>query len=393
MRTSTMNPVAGRLAGLLALLAASSAVWAGEFDKYVWETPRVVGIDQAKTAAMAEILAQEVQKILDAGPLAPLRTAYADIPREAYFSYFERGRIITTLAYAYPHVTGAQQEGIRKYVQNLLKDPEQAPWTQGILGRDQGASRTLSGVRVTEGDYLKYAPKSTPTVHVLYGLWLYGHRTGDWGTLKDCWPQIKQYYARCVSQETFLYGQMSAHVAIARLAKRFDDTQMQQAAVQALEKDLVAGQDTAGIEQRQKQTRFGKYYDKRNVGYFAGQPWMFLDASPEILRFIAESAKDQAVQRIGAIQTRYPLWWLHQAPYFTRWTGDEGVGIPPDLLGICYPIERWVKGTPPDTLAGYMRSAPTGIGDCYWLESLVQTIEAFGTTKWEPLDLAGRSMN
>ncbi len=46
-----------------------------------------------------------------------------------------------------------------------------------------------------------------------------------------------------------------------------------------------------------------------------------------------------------------------------------------------YPLERWVKDTPPDKLASYLRSVPTGIGDAYWIEGLVQTIEAFGTVK------------
>ena len=62
--------------------------------------------------------------------------------------------------------------------------------------------------------------------------------------------------------------------------------------------------------------------------------------------------------------------------------GGEGVGVTPELIGMIYPVERWVKGTEAAELA-YMRSAPLGIGDCYWLEALVQTIEAFGDVKWE----------
>ena len=156
----------------------------------------------------------------------------------------------------------------------------------------------------------------------------------------------------------------------------------------ALAADLEKGKDTNAIEQRQKKTRYAKFYDPRGVWAFAGQPWMFLDASPEILRFISDNpdTKKQAVERISAIKEVYPLWWLHQPPYFTRWTGDEGVGTPPDLFGMIYPIERWVKQTPADELAKYMRSAPTGIGDCYWMESLVQTIEACGPVQWSKVD-------
>jgi hypothetical protein len=34
------------------------------------------------------------------------------------------------------------------------------------------------------------------------------------------------------------------------------------------------------------------------------------------------------------------------------------------------------------TLQDYMRSGPTTIGDVYWIEALVQAIEATGTTVW-----------
>ena len=59
--------------------------------------------------------------------------------------------------------------------------------------------------------------------------------------------------------------------------------------------------------------------------------------------------------------------------------------MPADCFGMVYPIERWVKDTPPEKLALHMRSIPTGIGDSYWTEGLVQTIEAFGTVTREPL--------
>jgi hypothetical protein len=232
-----------------------------------------------------------------------------------------------------------------------------------------------------EGSY--FESKNTPTLHVLYGLWLYSDRTGDWEAVKQYWPQIRQCYLSQAATQTILYGQMSAHIAMARLARKFDDTATAAAAEKALEQDFNEGKDTAAIEARLKKTRFAKFSDGRNTRSFAGQPFMFLDASPEVLRFIKDNVKEQAVARIGKIEKAYPLWWLAQAPYFTRWTGDEGTGTPPELFGMCYSVERWVMDTPAEKLAACLKSSPTGIGDCYWLEGLVQTIESFGTIKWE----------
>jgi len=73
------------------------------YDKYLWETPRVTNIDGIATADLVAELQREVDKVLDRPTLAPLRLSYADIPYEAYWLYYERGRIVTTLSYAYPH--------------------------------------------------------------------------------------------------------------------------------------------------------------------------------------------------------------------------------------------------------------------------------------------------
>ena len=49
------------------------------------------------------------------------------------------------------------------------------------------------------------------------------------------------------------------------------------------------------------------------------------------------------------------------------------------------PVERWVVGASPATLARYTRSAPICLGDCYWMETLVLGIESATITRWENL--------
>jgi hypothetical protein len=52
------------------------------------------------------------------------------------------------------------------------------------------------------------------------------------------------------------------------------------------------------------------------------------------------------------------------------------------MMGMVFPIERWVAGAGAATLTRYLASAPSCRGDCVWLECLVQTIEAYGQTEW-----------
>src|SRR5580765_4361367 len=109
---------------------------------------------------------------------------------------------------------------------------------------------------------------------------------------------------------------------------------------------------------------------------------MFLDLSPEIGRYLADCVKDAVIKRHNLALKRFPLFWLREAPYSSRWTGDEGIGVPTELMGMIVPVERWVLGVPAGTLGRYTCSTPNCIGDCYWLETLIHAIESSGRTEW-----------
>jgi len=354
------------------------------YEKYLWETYRVSSIDTEATANLVAQLQNEIEQILDRPLLAPLRLSFGDTVEEAYWLYYEPGRIITTLSYAYPYVTSRQQNRIRRYVGTLLAHPKHAPYAESILGPTDGASRALHGRLIAEGRYITYHGHC-PTLHVLYGLWLYGDRTGGWAAIEPYWEQVKKRYRRGL-EEPRLYGQMGAHIAMARLAKKFGDLETLGLAEKALSADLEEGKDLTRIAERLKRTRFAYFHDPRRRGFFPGDCWMFLDACPEILRYLNDTQKEEVLRRTAALKARYPLWWLHQAPYFTRWTGDESVGITPEAMGMVFPVERWIAQKDPKQLAMYLRSTPVGVGDCYWIEALVQTIEAFGHLTWERVD-------
>lgn len=72
--------------------------------------------------------------------------------------------------------------------------------------------------------------------------------------------------------------------------------------------------------------------------------------------------------------------------YSSRWTGDEGLGIPTELMGMIVPIESWIAGADMEKLASYTRSTAIYIGDCHWIEMLVDAIEATGSTRWVKAD-------
>jgi hypothetical protein len=222
--------------------------------------------------------------------------------------------------------------------------------------------------------------KRKPIMGSFYGLWLYADRSSDWATLQTHYVRLADLYSLKATQ-CDLYGTMGAHIAMARIARHFDDRRMMTLAVSNAASAFQVGTDFATVE-----TAARKYWKERyesreeNLVY---QGWMFLDLCPEVGRYLADHVKAETLARHRLGLNRYPLFWLREVPYWSRWTGDEGLGIPTELMGMIVPVERWAVNVSPATLIRYTRSAPICLGDCYWLEALILAIEANGKTQWE----------
>src|SRR5262245_15022599 len=89
------------------LLTRPSVQGQGPWDKYINEKYQTTDIRPLANGLIDELRA-ETQKVLDAGPLAPHRCVFADTMDDMYFVYWQPGRIITTLAFAYPYLRPEQ---------------------------------------------------------------------------------------------------------------------------------------------------------------------------------------------------------------------------------------------------------------------------------------------
>lgn len=167
-----------------------------------------------------------------------------------------------------------------------------------------------------------------------------------------------------------------------------DDTQFQKTATCTV---TVAGgnqtvsnyQSTGGIGSAKGP--YWEWYDQRTDGTTV-RDWRVLNLTPEIGRYLREDAALLAgiTQRHARTWEVFPHWNLGLGcNYFTRnWTGDEGSGFVPEVMGMMMPVARWVLQRDGATLRSYMRGAPACTGDCHWLEALVSAIEGSGTTSW-----------
>lgn len=412
MKRFACIPMLGLAAGLWGLDSAPAARAVAPVDeaRYAWQFPVVRDVTGAD--ALVTELRHEVQRVLDAGHLAPLYVSTSDQESVGYMIYQEPGRLVTTLAWAYPHLTPAQQEAVRAYVNAEFADARFSPWGRTAYGKNGDTNFPLPR---DAGSPREDHPKDRwwyaradfglgrPFLHPLYGVWLYGWRTGDWTAVRTNWSAIVARYERYAgTAETRLYGGMGTHLAVARLAQQLGDAPVREAALGRLRTALTAGLDFDAVELlargapgKEWQSPYGSYpnlYDARTDGT-SYKGWLFLNLTPEIGRYLDEADATLRANVLArhAVGTRtFPLWWMPKANYFTRsWTGDEGSGLVSEVMGMMAPLERWVVHAPAATLARQMRGAPWGRGDCHWLEALVQAIEAHGTLAWRDVRYPG----
>ncbi len=358
-------------------------------ETYLWEYPLQDSL--VIDPFLLEELLREIDTIVAGGDLfyRPLPNNFSDQLYDHYYLFLEPGRILHTVAKAYPYLSSAVQASLRVMVAQLLANPVHRPWAPSPLPLDQGRER------------MSYTPDRVwgmgsgfgtfrPTIQNVYSLWLYVYRSGDTLTVQPYYNDIRNFYNNKVwgnHDRGTLYGTMQSHIGMARLAEMFGDTLQVNAARNNLTNALNNGLQMNTIDSLARngtQGWNGAYafaYDNRNIDW-VNLNYIFLNLSPEIARYLSQYLYTETTTRHLHYLDRFPLWWLRQAPYFNRWTGDEGIGIPSNTFGINMPLERWFMQRDAETLASYMLSAPTGAADSYWIEALVLAMESNGTDVW-----------
>jgi len=358
-------------------------------EKYLWEYPLqqnlVLNTDVTAT------LQSEMQRIIDTGNLMfrPLTCRYGDLIYDNYLLYHEPGRIFQTVALAYPYLNEAQKTTLRPMVAQLLNNNAHAPWSASPLNADAGTRREFYKSDIVWGLNSNFG-SYRPTIQGVYSLWLYLYRSGDTAAIQPHYSSIRDFYNSKVGNNVDpgnLYGTMCAHIGMARLAKIFNDSAQVNFASSNLSNYLIRGLDMHYVDSMAFYGKNGWNAPYANEYDFNSDNWVyrgyiFLNLSPEIGRYLKDTLFTQVSQRHTQGLQRFPLWWIRQTPYFTRWTGYESIGIPSESFGMFTPVERWVMNGDAETMVSYLLSSPLGVADCYWIEALVYTLESGATDEW-----------
>jgi len=360
-----------------------------DVNKYLWEYPLQNGL--VMDEGLTLLIREEMQKIIDAGSLEfrPVNCRYSDVMSDHYALYDEPGRLLQTVALAYPYMATSQQDSLRAFVSRLFLSNTHRPWAVNHVAADDGLIREFYQPEETWGLGSAFG-QYRPTIQNVYSIWLYIYRTGDTAAVQPYYNDIRTFYSSKVGAGVdpgSLYGTMSAHIGMARLAGMFQDQAQVTTATANLTNYLNLGLDIAYVDQQAWQGQSGwnapyarEYEARQDNWVYRG--YIFLHLSPEMGRYLDDEVNDDAVERHTWGLERFPYWWLRQAQYFCRWTGDEGVGIPAEMMGMVMPMERYVIGRDFETMSSYLLSAPLGIADCYWIESAVYALESNATDQW-----------
>ena len=369
------------------LLFTSTTLFSQNRTIYIWETP--VTHNVSAPHEMVNELRKEIDTLLKYNALAPLRVFYGDVIWETYFSYLEPARSILTLARSYKHLTASQRTMVAAYIREELSNPISSPWlrmSNPILSRTEGIRREYHLLDKIWGSDNVANYDNRPVLHLLYGLWLYAFNSNDYDLIEENWSEIKQYYQSYKNRELNLLSGIGAAIAVARMAEIMNDSQMLQTAVDDINNNLLL----QGLIDSAKDFAYNGFsgwdapypYNTDRARNLIFMGWIYLNISPELCRFLDDYYYSQVIADHNNEIQKFPLWWVRSVPYFSRWTGDESIGISSEVCGMASPIERWILDRDANSFSLYTRSVPYCVGDYHWLEMLVDNIELYGQTDW-----------
>jgi hypothetical protein len=266
------------------------------------------------------------------------------------------------------------------------------------------------------------------SARVLYAMWAYAAHTGDWEIVRQNWDLLRQAfgslvqgqdYASCMTGQPHvpwrLNSSINGLIGFARMANRVGDRQSEDRAGYLLAKTMVAWlaqwrapsslQHCEPNEERwhalrvygnvygdllpKLQSASGTYLDTRTQSWWPDQgftwctdptlfsaPWaeIFLEASPELLRFIDDYFHQDVSDQFDFVH------WIWPAMFSNAFSYQTGLG----QWGFASPYLRVaaaIKKEKPQQLLKWLPDAQLP-EDPFYIENLLAILYAEGRPQW-----------
>lgn len=372
--------------------APSSSVGAQALTDYVWrEQVRPVAYPDPELVARLE---SEVQAIVNAGHLAPFFlergfTTRQGIPGDSShpedglvkFSptgnvyWFDPGELIYTLSLTYPYLSSNLKNQVRAYLQNeMSRYPPLSPlpWPPNWL--TEGTRRETYAVPIRPNVW----PPPAPPLSTLYALWAYADATGDWAYLQNHWSQIKSLFDSKKGQIDS-YAAISGAIGYARIAAHLGRTAEAQEGENVAVSAMNAGRNFSAF----LQTANARYPDPGNQTAGLRAP-VFFGLVPEVGQFLRDTIGNTVTNYLNNLTDYYDgqyLWYLTRLG-LQKERGESNFHGP-ELAWSVFLAEAYTQDVERSELRCYL-DRPWGLGDVYYLQKLVATIETGGQPDLRP---------
>lgn len=373
--------------------ANGSAPLTVSFSTYVWSEPiRPIANPPADLVALLE---EEVRRIVNTNDhllpyflergfttpmlfpgdsLYPQDGLAACRPGNIY--WFDPGELVYTLSIAYTYLSPELQARTRGYLEaEMTRYPplQPLPWPANETWLVRGTAREPYPVSFRPNCW----PPPEPPLSTLYALWAYARYTGNWNYVRNLWPEIDALFDR-KKGSIDSYAAISGAIGYARIAKHLGRT----SEASEGENIAVTGMTNGLSFTYFRDTANARYPDPRDqlTGWRAP---VFFGLTPEVGRYISDTNRTAALGYLSDLTSANGvfLWYLTRAGLQAEIGESSFHG--PDLGWSIFLAKAYIERAGRATLRRYL-DRPWGLGDLYYIQKLVATIEAPGNTDPTP---------
>lgn len=413
---------------IVGLISPSNALAlsTNEIGKYPNEKLSVNQANNSRVTYLKTRLEDEVNRIIDKGHLEP---AYVEVGiMESYILWGNPGEQIYILSLTLPYLTSQTQTKLKTFLNQEIRTYD--PLSLGFEHCQNGwGSCEMTGNR-REFYSIPAAPNPDPIkpnlwpqpnvpVEAIYMVWSYADKTGDWSYISTNtttpsgtrWEKIKSLFNSIPASPT-TYGQIAGAIGYVRLLQKYNMTN-DATYSQALSK-IAAGM-TSGIDFKAfLNDSYSKYVNFNYNHDWAFTPFHYLRTpnatgamfAPEVGRYLKDHAlnnvkkavvfnpDDGQTGEVAAIESNWPTWYMNRGPYaeITEWVGHYGENhmLAPDTPWGVFMLEAYTLSASGEQLFNYL-SSPFSIGDLYYIQKVVATIEGYSQKCWENIQSGAKN--
>lgn len=283
--------------------------------------------------------------------------------------WHDPGEFLYTLALVYPYLEPQLKNDLKTYVaaeMNRYPPLQDLPWGENNWLK-QGVTRELYDVPFRSS--LNNWPPPAANISALYGLWLWSKNTGDWSYAQSHWSQAQTLFNARKGQMLY-YADIAGAIGYARMAAHFGYTPDFNAGVNAAVSGMTAGLSFSTFQQRAE----SQYLDPRNQQTGLSAP-VFFGMTPEVGLYLRENFSGGPQNYLLAKESGNNLrwWWLTRVGLHGE-IGESSF-LSPFVAWSHFLGHAYIIGDNQATLMKWL-DRPWALGDLYYLQKLVATIQA-----------------